>query len=160
MVRPNHPQRDRPVNIKNNAYVDKLISDLETRKEKLAKANALIEEVMALESKLVTGNVGFSDKCKLIANVVCAYYQVSVPAIIDKNRMPTLVTARQVTYYLCREFTNASCELLGRMFQRDHSAISWAVTQIARRMHTEPKFKALIEHFKQTIEPTEPVKTV
>ena len=60
-----------------------------------------------------------------------AYFDVTVEDLISQSRTHTLVTARQVAMYLCRELTDLSLPKIGQEFGgRDHTTVMHAYRKI------------------------------
>jgi chromosomal replication initiator protein len=67
----------------------------------------------------------------LIQNQVADYYQLSVDALVGQGRTQSIVLARQVAMYLCRELTNLSLPKIGQSFgARDHTTVMYADRKI------------------------------
>ncbi|MQA04342.1 MAG: chromosomal replication initiator protein DnaA [Streptosporangiales bacterium] len=82
-----------------------------------------------------------------------SYYNLSVDDICGSSRSRTLVTARQIAMYLCRELTELSLPKIGQAFGgRDHTTV----------MHAEKKVRALMAErrsvFEQVTELTNRIK--
>jgi len=60
-----------------------------------------------------------------------AYFDVTVQDLLSQSRSHTLVTARQVAMYLCRELTDLSLPKIGQEFGgRDHTTVMHAYRKI------------------------------
>jgi len=60
-----------------------------------------------------------------------AYFDVTVDDLLSQSRSHTLVTARQVAMYLCRELTDLSLPKIGQEFGgRDHTTVMHAYRKI------------------------------
>jgi len=60
-----------------------------------------------------------------------AYFEVSVADLVSQSRTHTLVTARQVAMYLCRELTDLSLPKIGQEFGgRDHTTVMHAYRKV------------------------------
>lgn len=70
---------------------------------------------------------------KLIMDQACEYFSVSHQDLCGPSRTRTLVHARQVAMYLCRELTELSLPNIGKHFGgRDHTTVMHAEKKIAR----------------------------
>lgn len=58
-----------------------------------------------------------------IIRAVCVCFGVGKGDLISKDNHVTLVRPRQIAMWLARRLTNASFEVLGRKFKRDHSTV-------------------------------------
>ena len=71
----------------------------------------------------------------LIMQQSAQYFGVSVDDLVGSSRSRTLVTARQIAMYLCRELTDLSLPRIGQTFGgRDHTTV----------MHAERKIRQLM----------------
>jgi chromosomal replication initiator protein len=66
----------------------------------------------------------------------CAsYFGVSIEELCGSSRSRTLVTARQIAMYLCRELTDLSLPKIGQAFGgRDHTTVMHADRKIRELM--------------------------
>jgi chromosomal replication initiator protein len=63
------------------------------------------------------------------------FYSVTIDDLTGQSRSRTLVTARQVAMYLCRELTDLSLPKIGELFGgRDHTTVMHAERKIGRLM--------------------------
>ncbi|MBW8173017.1 chromosomal replication initiator protein DnaA [Ornithinimicrobium sp. Arc0846-15] len=70
-----------------------------------------------------------------IMDEVAAYFRISIDDLQGTSRSRTLVNARQIAMYLCRELTDLSLPKIGQAFGgRDHTTV----------MHAERKIRTLI----------------
>lgn len=66
-----------------------------------------------------------------IMDTTAAYFDVSVDELCGPSRSRSLVTARQVAMYLCRELTELSLPKIGQLFGgRDHTTVMHAERKI------------------------------
>jgi len=71
----------------------------------------------------------------VIMNEASGYFGISIDDLIGSSRSRTLVTARQIAMYLCRELTELSLPAIGQSFGgRDHTTV----------MHAERKIRQLM----------------
>ncbi len=71
----------------------------------------------------------------VIMNEASGYFGISIDDLIGSSRSRTLVTARQIAMYLCRELTDLSLPAIGQSFGgRDHTTV----------MHAERKIRQLM----------------
>jgi chromosomal replication initiator protein len=72
---------------------------------------------------------------QLIQAQTAGYFHITVDDLCGTSRSRTLVTARQIAMYLCRELTDLSLPKIGQAFgNRDHTTV----------MHAERKTRQLI----------------
>ena len=63
------------------------------------------------------------------------YFQISMEELCSKSRTRTLVTARQIAMYLCRELTDMSLPKIGaELGGRDHTTVIHADRKIRELM--------------------------
>lgn len=65
-----------------------------------------------------------------IAREVRVEFNCSQRDFQSRRRLPRAMLARQVAYYLCYEYTDATLTGLGRFFQRDHTTVVYGVNKI------------------------------
>jgi chromosomal replication initiator protein len=71
----------------------------------------------------------------LVISVAADYFSLSPEEIKSANRSRPLVTARQISMYLCRELTDLSLPEIGKRFGgRDHSTVIHATTKIRKQL--------------------------
>jgi chromosomal replication initiator protein len=72
---------------------------------------------------------------ELIISETARYFGMAVDELISPNRSRTLVNARQIAMYLCRELTDLSLPRIGSLFGgRDHSTVIHATNKISTLM--------------------------
>jgi chromosomal replication initiator protein len=72
---------------------------------------------------------------ELIISETARYFGMAVDELISPNRSRTLVNARQIAMYLCRELTDLSLPRIGSLFGgRDHSTVIHATNKIGALM--------------------------
>ncbi|MFZ2625845.1 MAG: chromosomal replication initiator protein DnaA [Propionibacterium sp.] len=89
----------------------------------------------------------------VIINETSDYFGISVDALIGTSRTQTLVIARQIAMYLCRELTDLSLPKIGQEFGgKDHTTV----------MHADRKIRQLLRErrsvFNQVTELTNRIK--
>jgi chromosomal replication initiator protein len=84
---------------------------------------------------LIPDQVGPEITAAVIMNEASGYFGISIDDLIGSSRSRTLVTARQIAMYLCRELTDLSLPAIGQSFGgRDHTTV----------MHAERKIRQLM----------------
>lgn len=74
----------------------------------------------------------------LIISVTAEYFDVTPDDIRSPSRSRSLVNARQVAMYLCRELTDLSLPKIGERFgNRDHSTVVHATTKVRNQMREQ-----------------------
>ena len=70
-----------------------------------------------------------------IMGACASYFGVSIDELCGSSRSRTLVTARQISMYLCRELTDLSLPKIGQAFGgRDHTTVMHADRKIRELM--------------------------
>jgi chromosomal replication initiator protein len=62
------------------------------------------------------------------------YFSLSVNDLLVKSRLSSLIEARSIAMYLCRELTELSYPEIGRIFNRHHSTVITAFEKITKYM--------------------------
>ncbi len=89
----------------------------------------------AVLKDLLPDQVGPEITAAVIMNEASGYFGISIDDLIGSSRSRTLVTARQIAMYLCRELTDLSLPAIGQSFGgRDHTTV----------MHAERKIRQLM----------------
>lgn len=93
----------------------------------LALAEAVLKDLIPTETIQVSSTA--------ILNQTSSYFDVSLDDLIGPNRSQTLVQARQISMYLCREMTDLSLPKIGQLFGgRDHTTVMHAYRKIKEQM--------------------------
>ena len=88
-----------------------------------------------------------------IQNHVCEYFNLEPNKLREKTRKQEVVEARQIAMYLAKYLTKSSLKTIGLHFGgRDHSTVIHAVTTIAERQKTTPKFQRMVNEIQTRIE--------
>ena len=94
-----------------------------------------MELAEAVLRDLMPDQAGPEITAAIIMNEASGYFGISIDELIGSSRSRTLVTARQIAMYLCRELTDLSLPAIGQSFGgRDHTTV----------MHAERKIKLLM----------------
>ncbi len=101
---------------------------------------ALVEEVLG---DLMEEPGGFTPK--IIQELVCRYFQVTLDDLRSRSRRKTVVMTRNVGMYLCRHLTDLSLEAIGQAFDRNHSTVLYACNCIENRSRSDIKLKTQLE---------------
>ena len=87
-----------------------------------------------LKDIIPSGDAGQITGATIMAQTA-TYFHVSIEDLCGQSRSRTLVTARQIAMYLCRELTDLSLPKIGQLFGgRDHTTV----------MHADRKIRQLI----------------
>jgi chromosomal replication initiator protein len=89
----------------------------------------------AILKDLLPSDVGPEITAAQIMGACASYFGVSIEELCGASRSRTLVTARQISMYLCRELTDLSLPKIGQAFGgRDHTTV----------MHADRKIRGLM----------------
>ncbi|MDQ4503917.1 chromosomal replication initiator protein DnaA [Sinomonas sp. ASV322] len=93
---------------------------------------ALAEMVL---KDLITDDSSLEITADQILHETAAYFKLSIEELNSKSRTRTLVTARQIAMYLCRELTDMSLPKIGQVLGgRDHTTVIHADRKIRELM--------------------------
>lgn len=93
----------------------------------LALAESVLKDLIPAETIQVSSSA--------ILTHTSSYFEVSMDDLIGPNRSQTLVQARQISMYLCREMTDLSLPKIGQLFGgRDHTTVMHAYRKIKEQM--------------------------
>jgi len=71
----------------------------------------------------------------LIMSQTANYFEITIDDLTAADRSRTVVTARQIAMYLCREMTDLSLPRIGNIFgRRDHTTVMHAYRKIDKQM--------------------------
>ncbi len=71
----------------------------------------------------------------MIMAQTASYFDITIEDLCGQSRTHTLVNARQIAMYLCRELTDLSLPKIGTQFGgRDHTTVMHAVGKIKQQM--------------------------
>ena len=70
----------------------------------------------------------------LIMSQCAVYFGVTIEQMGSSERSHTVVEARQIAMYLCRELTDLSLPKIGQAFGRDHTTVMHANKKISKLM--------------------------
>ena len=89
-----------------------------------------------------------------IQAVTCAYFAVTLDALMARSRAPAVAWPRQAAMYLCRELTDQSLPQIGRGFgDRDHTTVLHAWRRVAREITRDAQALADIEALTTRLSP-------
>lgn len=96
----------------------------------LRVAQEVLHDLQAVERRL---NV------PQIQKIVGDYYRVGLKDLLGRSRQKKLVRARQVALYFSRLYTQKTMAELGRLFQRSHAAVVYALQTLERDRQVQPR---------------------
>ena len=73
----------------------------------------------------------------VIVSIVCKHYNLDVKRVMSKERYRELVTARQISMYLMRKYTNQTLKEVGGYFGRDHTTAVHALQTLSNLIDTD-----------------------
>lgn len=83
---------------------------------------------------------------------VSQHYGMSVAEMMGDCHRGELVRPRHIAIWLARRLTRHSLPALGRMFERDHSTIKYAVVRIEELRRGSESFRRLTDHIGSVLE--------
>lgn len=89
-------------------------------------------------------------RIKLIANVVCAKFEIRVQNIVARSRRTRADDARLVVFYLC-VLEGFDKREVGRIFARSHSNVWYGFNSVRDRISVDAKFASLVESLKKLL---------
>ena len=88
----------------------------------------------------------------LIMSQCAVYFGVTIEQMGSSERSHTVVEARQIAMYLCRELTDLSLPKIGELFGgRDHTTVLHAVRKIAAERQTVTELNQQLHVLEQTL---------
>lgn len=76
-----------------------------------------------------------------IQHVVCHRYHVNFNELISQRRHASIVRARHIAYWLCRELSKRSLPEIGRLFgKRDHTTILHGTNVVSARIRANAEY--------------------
>lgn len=70
---------------------------------------------------------------------------ISEKSIKSKTRRAEVTAARQILMHIARKHRKVSYQLLGEIFNRDHSTVMYSVREAENRLHTDKPFRQLYD---------------
>ncbi len=109
----------------------------------LALAKELVQEI-APKNPQVTKD--------FIVDLVCRHFKVTREELASRSRLRRITFPRQVAMYLCRRFTEESLEAIGRLFNRDHATVVYALNSVNKKISHPGPIKYQVEYLCREIE--------
>ncbi|MDO4977383.1 MAG: chromosomal replication initiator protein DnaA [Eubacteriales bacterium] len=80
---------------------------------------------------------------ELIMEIVAEHYNITVADIISKKKNKEIAHPRQISMYLCRRYTEASLQNIGKLIgNRDHTTVIHGFEKISQQLETDESLKA------------------
>ena len=92
-----------------------------------------------------------------ILQLICRYFKVSLEALQSKSRKKGVVYPRNLGMYLCRKYTDATLETIGRALNRSHATVIYAVEAINREMARKGGVCNQVDFLSQQLEKGSPL---
>ena len=109
----------------------------------LALAQELVQEIAPPTPEVTT---------EFILDLVCRHFRVSREELASRSRARRVSFPRQVAMYLCRQFTDESLQAIGRLFNRDHATVMYALNSVAKKIRRPGPIKYQVEYLCREIE--------
>ncbi len=109
----------------------------------LALARELIQEILPEEPQITK---------ELILDLVCHHFRITKEELCSKSRKRRITFPRQVAMYLCRKFTGESLQTIGKLFNRDHATVIYAIGKVEKELSRPGSIKYQIEYLYREIE--------
>ncbi len=92
---------------------------------------------------------------QLIIDTVCEQYGTKKEDLVSKKRVTEVVIPRQVVMYLCREYTDASLEEIGKLLgKKDHTTVMNGQKQIKAKMAYDEELSKNIDIIMKKLNPS------
>jgi len=98
---------------------------------KLKNVDITLENAMEALKDIISPDTSKVITPSLITDTVCEHYGVRKEDILSKKRNTDIVVPRQIIMYLCREYTDASLEEIGKLLgKKDHTTVMSGINKI------------------------------
>ncbi|RPI79368.1 MAG: chromosomal replication initiator protein DnaA [Desulfobacteraceae bacterium] len=122
-----------------------------------AKADLLKVKIdMDLAKEVIKSHVPEQDSIgiEIVKDLICRYFKVDPLMLRSKSRKKIYSYPRSIYIYLCRQYTPATVEEIGRSLNRKHSTILYASETIENRLKMDRKIRNQIEFLSQKLKDT------
>lgn len=89
---------------------------------------------------------------RVILGVVTGRYDVSADDLRGPKRLREVVEPRKIAMYLCRECGDMPFASVGEVFNRDHSTVIFACSEVEKKMKIDELFCAEISELKDEVD--------
>jgi chromosomal replication initiator protein len=86
-----------------------------------------------------------------IKKVICRYFKVEPMMLRSKSRKKIHSYPRNVYAYLCRRYTEATLEDIGRSIDRNHSTVLYSTEVIERKLKIDNRIKNQVEFLSENL---------
>lgn len=91
---------------------------------------------------------------ELIINTVSEHLNISVNDIISTKRSQDIATARQISMYLCRKYTDKGLKSIGDAFGgKDHSTVHSNIQKVEEKIEKDPEFAEVVDVIVKKLNP-------
>ncbi len=88
-----------------------------------------------------------------IQQIICASFQITMDDLKSASRKQELAMARKIGMYLSRQYTTESLASIGKLFNRTHSSVLYAVNGLAKDIKDKnSKLKRQVEYVSRRLE--------
>ncbi len=88
-----------------------------------------------------------------IQKIICASFQISMEELKSAMRKKEIAMARKIGMYLCRQYTTESLVNIGKMFNRSHSSVLYAVNGLNKELQDRNnKMKRQVDYVSRRLE--------
>jgi chromosomal replication initiator protein len=88
-----------------------------------------------------------------IQKIICASFQISMEELKSAMRKKEIAMARKIGMYLCRQYTTESLVNIGKMFNRSHSSVLYAVNGLSKELQDRNnKMKRQVDYVSRRLE--------
>lgn len=111
-------------------------------------SNSQITEEMVKDTlrDLISKDVNVTITPTLIINTVSEHLNISVDDIKSQKRSRDIATARQISMYLCRKYTDKGLKSIGIEFGgKDHATVLSNIKQVEKKIENDPEFSDMID---------------
>lgn len=81
----------------------------------------------------------------VIKKLICREYKVTTKDLLSRSRRQRIVEPRQIAIYLCRRFTDAPLQEIGRSFDRYHATALHSIGVVKRKLKESVPMRKQIE---------------
>lgn len=135
----------------NNKELATKVHALRARKQQLQEMLELQEQIEELEARLLLSSQSYIVAVRIIAETVCAHYQLPMVRMTSRSRTQDDAWPRMVTCYFASTLGFGNDTAIGRIMRRNHGTIIHATRTVTNRKATEPKFAAELAALENTI---------
>ncbi len=101
---------------------------------------AITFEIAFKELQSLGQLVDSEDNSKRVLQKVSAFYNIGVEKLCGRSRKKEFSTPRHVAMYLLKKKCGISLSQIGKVFERDHSSVVYAVSKIQEKVESDDNF--------------------